>query len=129
MRSGDSAARSSASDARPNKKKHKLQEDGFHTPFSTISFVVNIKIRQASPDDSADWVRLRMELWPDCPGARHRLELAQVLASPGMAALALVDEKLAGFAEVSEGSDHVEGTANSPVPYLDGWYVRPAYRG
>ena len=26
-------------------------------------------------------------------------------------------------------SDHVEGTASSPVPYLEGWYVRAAYRG
>ena len=84
MRSGDSAARSSASDARPNKKKHKLQEDGFHTPFSTISFdaIVSTKTKHfaivgaasclKAPDVTGDWN------WV-CPGSPYsgRLELRQ----------------------------------------------------
>ena len=90
---------------------------------------MNIAVRTASPDDRADWVRLRLELWPDCPDERHRLEVAQLLASPGVVALAFIDQNLAGFAEVSVRSDHVEGTASSPVPYLEGWYVRSAYQG
>ena len=36
---------------------------------------------------------------------------------------------LVGFAEISIRSDHVEGTKNSPVPYLEGWYVDPDFRG
>lgn len=34
-----------------------------------------------------------------------------------------------GFAEVSIRTDHVSGTSSSPVPYLEGWYVAPRYRG
>ena len=34
-----------------------------------------------------------------------------------------------GFAEVLIRSDHVEGTRKSPVPYLEGWYVEPGFRG
>lgn len=48
---------------------------------------------------------------------------------PWDVALAFVDDELAGFAEVSVRSDHVEGTVCSPVPYLEGWYVRPIHRG
>jgi len=72
---------------------------------------------------------MRCELWPDCVPERHGLEMAEILAGPGVVALALVDQAVAGFAEVSVRSDHVEGTAASPVPYLEGWYVRAAWRG
>ena len=92
-------------------------------------FGMNIAIRTASPEDRDEWVRLRWELWPDCPAERHSLEMVQILGLPGMVALAFVDQKLTGFAEVSVRSDHVEGTVSSPVPYLEGWYVQPAHRG
>ena len=55
--------------------------------------------------------------------------MTQFLAAAGIVALAIVDDELAGFAEVSVRSDHVEGTACSPVAYLEGWFVRPAHRG
>ncbi len=86
-------------------------------------------IRLATPEDCDDLVRLRFELWPDCPGEQHRLEVAEILRSPGMVALALVEGNFVGFAEVSVRCDHVEGTAHSPVPYVEGWYVASAYRG
>ena len=86
-------------------------------------------IRAATAEDRENWIRLRFELWPDCPPERHRLEVAQILGSPGIVALAFVDGELGGFAEVSVRSDHVEGTTCSPVPYLEGWYVRPVHRG
>jgi aminoglycoside 6'-N-acetyltransferase I len=92
-------------------------------------FGMHIAIRTASPEDRDEWVRLRWELWPDCPAERHSLEMVQILGMPGMVALAFVDQKLTGFAEVSVRSDHVEGTVSSPVPYLEGWYVQPAHRG
>ncbi|HEX5418865.1 MAG TPA: aminoglycoside 6'-N-acetyltransferase [Gammaproteobacteria bacterium] len=90
---------------------------------------MNVTIRAAAPSDLGDWTRLRQTLWPDCPPERHRLEVTQVLGSPGIVALAFADDTLAGFAEVSVRSDHVEGTQDSPVPYLEGWFVESAYRG
>ncbi len=35
---------------------------------------------------------------------------------------------MVGFAEISIRSDHVEGTTESPVPYIEGWYVDPKSR-
>lgn len=90
---------------------------------------MTIKIRTAGPERRDEWTQLRFELWPDCPIERHELEVTQLMRSAGMVGLAFVDDQLAGFAEVSVRSDHVEGTASSPVAYLEGWFVRPAYRG
>jgi aminoglycoside 6'-N-acetyltransferase I len=90
---------------------------------------MNLAIRPASLSDRDGWVGLRTELWPHCTVERHALEMCLLLKAPGVVALAFVDEKLAGFAEVSVRSDHVEGTAICPVPYLEGWYVRPSNRG
>ncbi len=90
---------------------------------------MNIKIRAAAPDDRDEWTRLRFELWPDCPPERHGLEVTQILSGTGIVALAFVEDELAGFAELSVRSDHVEGTAFSPVAYLEGWFVRPPHRG
>lgn len=90
---------------------------------------MNLQLRMAAPDDRDEWTRLRFELWPDCPPERHQLEVTQMLAGAGVVALAFVNDELAGFAEVSVRSDHVEGTACSPVAYLEGWFVRPAHRG
>jgi len=90
---------------------------------------MNPIIRCATVGDRAAWVRLRRRLWPDCPTARHRLEVRQLLAGDGVIALACVDKEVVGFAEVSLRGDHVEGTTATPVPYLEGWYVSPRHRG
>lgn len=90
---------------------------------------MKISIRPATTEDRGDWIGMRTELWPDCPADRHNLEVAQILRAPGIVAMAFVDESPAGFAEVSVRFDHVEGTKNSPVPYLEGWYVSSIYRG
>jgi aminoglycoside 6'-N-acetyltransferase I len=90
---------------------------------------MNPQIYIAAAADAVDWARLRCALWPECPEARHRLEIEQLLAGQGVVALAKVDGELAGFAEVSIRRDHVDGTSASPVPYLEGWYVEEKFRG
>jgi aminoglycoside 6'-N-acetyltransferase I len=89
---------------------------------------MQIDIGPVTQHDREEWANMRYELWPDCPPERHALEIEQTLASPGIVAIAHADGKCAGFAEVSIRADHVEGTSISPVPYLEGWYVRPGYR-
>ena len=84
--------------------------------------------RPARETDRPDWIKLRHELWPHCPVDRHRLEIKQLLKSEGIVVVAEIDGMLAGFAEVSLRHDHVEGTRASPVAYLEGWFVAPAYR-
>lgn len=86
-------------------------------------------IRPYTASDKSDWIRLRKELWPDCPEDRHLMEVDLVLSSNGVVLVAENSSaKLIGFAEISIRSDHVEGTTESPVPYLEGWYVDAGYR-
>ena len=81
-------------------------------------------------DDYPAWIRMRHDLWPDCPLERHRLEVEHVLQGDGVVFLAENRDRGAiGFAEISIRRDHVEGTASAPVPYLEGWYVVQDYRG
>src|SRR6188508_1984380 len=86
------------------------------------------EIHFAAPGDVEGWARLRYALWPECPAERHELEIAQLLESEGVVALAKVDGELAGFAEVSIRVDHVDGTSAAPVPYLEGWFVEEKSR-
>jgi aminoglycoside 6'-N-acetyltransferase I len=86
-------------------------------------------IRAATREDREQWAALRSELWPDCSRERHELEVTQLLASQGIVAVAELEGKLVGFAESSIRNDHVEGTTEAPVPYLEGWFVKPAARG
>ena len=84
--------------------------------------------REATAEDLAKWLALRKELWPECSIERHELEIEQLTSSEGLVVFADVNNDLVGFAEVSIRRDHVEGTSHSPVPYLEGWYVREAFR-
>lgn len=88
------------------------------------------EIRKVKYSDRAQWLRMRKSLWPDCSDDRHRLEMDLILSSNGIVFMAeSPDSNLIGFAEISIRNDHVEGTNRSPVPYLEGWYVEPGYRG
>ena len=89
-----------------------------------------IEIRKAKKSDSNEYMRMRKLLWPGCSDERHQLETDIILSSSGVVIVAAVSESnLIGFAEISIRSDHVEGTRESPVPYLEGWYVDREYRG
>ena len=72
---------------------------------------------------------MRAQLWPHCSAERHALEIEQLVASPGLVAVAESGGALVGFAEVSLRHDHVEGTRSVPVPYLEGWFVAATMRG
>jgi aminoglycoside 6'-N-acetyltransferase I len=87
-----------------------------------------VLVRPATDEDYGFWEKMRLTLWPDCPPEQHRIEMKQVHRLGWLVALATVDGQAAGFAEVSVRSDHVEGAESSPVAYLEGWYVEPAYR-
>jgi aminoglycoside 6'-N-acetyltransferase I len=88
-----------------------------------------ITIRKVELSDRDGWIRLRKALWPDCPENRHELEIDQILSSKGIVLVAeLSSHGLVGFAEISLRNDHVEGTTITPIPYLEGWYVEPAFR-
>jgi aminoglycoside 6'-N-acetyltransferase I len=77
------------------------------------------------------WAALRHELWPHATQAEHALEAREVLQSPEQTAvfLALDAEGAAvAFAEAALRHDYVNGCTTSPVAFLEGIYVRQAYR-
>lgn len=56
-------------------------------------------------------------------------EFSALLSSPECAVFLLsMDGRPAGFAQCQLRRDYVEGTATSPVGYLEGIYVLPEYR-
>lgn len=82
-------------------------------------------IRPRLPSDDAEWLRLRLALWPDTSGDEHRKEMKAWLARTDTVVLvAPLNEGagLAGFAEVGARSV-ADGCETSPVAYLEGWFV------
>ncbi|MCW5635091.1 MAG: GNAT family N-acetyltransferase [Rubrivivax sp.] len=80
----------------------------------------------------ADWLSMRLELWPDCPREEHLAEMAGFLREPGRCAQFIVrapDGRGLGFAEASVRQDCVNGTVSSPVGYLEGLFVKAEARG
>jgi aminoglycoside 6'-N-acetyltransferase I len=76
------------------------------------------------------WATLRHELWPDATVEAHAEEAEVILQHPGSAAafIAWDAQEATGFAEVALRHDYVNGCTTSPVAFLEGIYVRPAYR-
>jgi aminoglycoside 6'-N-acetyltransferase I len=82
--------------------------------------------------DDADWLSMRLELWPDCPRQQHIEEMAGFLREPNRFVQFIVRDPRGrgiGFAEASVRTDYVNGTSSSPVAYLEGLYVAPEARG
>ena len=80
---------------------------------------------------SDEWLALRRCLWPDCPDDEQRREMAELAGVPRRHAQFLArDERGAavGLLEASLRHDFVNGTASSPVAFLEGVYVAPAQR-
>lgn len=82
--------------------------------------------------DDADWLSLRLQLWPDGPRDQQIEEMASFLLEPTRFVQFIVRDangRGLGFAEASIRTDYVNGTSTSPVAYLEGLYVAPEARG
>lgn len=90
----------------------------------------DILLSRCHTADEPGWLVLRAALWPQCTHDEHRAEMAAGCAQPErfVAFLARADGEAAGFAEASIRRDYVNGTDSSPVGYLEGLYVAPAFR-
>ena len=77
-----------------------------------------------------DWLELRQALWPEADEQQLRLETSALVGRPDRAIALLVREHAlaVGFAEATLRHDYVNGCATSPVGFLEGIYVRPAWR-
>lgn len=88
-----------------------------------------MNITKATSDSLPVVVALACGLWPDNHAESLYSELAGIMEKPEAAFfLAWEDEQAVGFAQCQLRRDYVEGTAFSPVGYLEGIYVAPAYR-
>src|SRR5271154_6265501 len=87
-------------------------------------------IRNITVDDAAEWLSMRSELWPD--GDDHDVEIAAFfegsLGEPEAVLVAQDDGLLIGVAELSLRQD-VIGLEGKLTGYVEGLFVRPAFRG
>lgn len=82
-------------------------------------------IRPLAPGDNAEWLRMRLVLWPDLNTDEHRVDMDAWRSRPDTVVLVAVrhdNTGLAGFAEVGARSI-ADGCETSPVAYLEGWFV------
>jgi len=91
-------------------------------------------IRPVEPADTAEWLRMRLALWPDSTAGEESAEVERYLAGyPAptlMAAFVCVRPEggLCGLVEVSIHST-APGCETEHVGYLEAWHVDPDWRG
>lgn len=85
-----------------------------------------ITIRQVRPGDMAEIAQLAAQLWPAHTQEALRDELSALADTVFF--MALAGETAVGFVQCALRRDYVEGSSSSPVGYIEGLYVLPAYR-
>jgi len=89
-----------------------------------------MQIRPLDRAEIASWVDLRAMLWPEQPRGELESEgRAAIDAAPPSLVVFVADDgaRLLGFIEISLRG-YAEGCDGSPVPYVEGWYVREDHR-
>jgi aminoglycoside 6'-N-acetyltransferase I len=90
---------------------------------------VDTNIRKIVENDRAGWVRMRDALWPGSL-ADHDEETRRHFDARAAAPIVFVAEAagaLVGFLEL-DFRKYAPGCRSSPVPFIEGWYVEPAFR-
>ena len=88
-----------------------------------------LTIRKAALSDAATAAMLAQQLRPHHEAAQLQEEFEPLLEDANAAVfLAYSDSVPAGFAQCQLRNDYVEGTSSTPVGYLEGIFVAPAYQ-
>lgn len=86
-------------------------------------------ILEVTEESFADWLAMGLELWPENKEEELRKVFLDLLNSGKETAFVYrVDGEYIGFINVSIRSDYVEGSDSSPVGFIEGVYVKKAYR-
>ncbi|MFC7686569.1 aminoglycoside 6'-N-acetyltransferase [Ureibacillus sp. GCM10028918] len=86
-------------------------------------------IKQANLDNARVVSELALLLWTENTIEEFMSEMEELLASDRAAVFIAYEEGIAiGFAQCQLRTDYVEGTESSLVGYLEGLFVKPAYR-
>ncbi|HET7812015.1 MAG TPA: aminoglycoside 6'-N-acetyltransferase [Steroidobacteraceae bacterium] len=91
----------------------------------------NTLIERCTSLDQPGWLDMRLALWSDATADEHRGHMAILLAQPERYLQLMVydaQRQPLGFIEGSIRSDYVNGTESSPVGFVEGVYVAPAWR-
>jgi len=89
-----------------------------------------MNIHPVRPEEYPAWLEMRQALWPDAELEELGAEQVEILAEPeqnGVFMAALPSGEPTGFIEVSL-RHWAEGCSTHPVGYIEGWFVREAYR-
>lgn len=91
--------------------------------------IMQFLIRQATEHDKAEWLRMRKGIWPDAPDEYLTYDMDDVLAGEkNNVFFAIKDDTPVGMIEVSL-RESAEGCFESPVGYIEAWYVDERHRG
>lgn len=91
---------------------------------------MNPKIRLATADDSPEWLRMRLLLWPENEAAALLREMEHMLADPMSPVFVLERPEggLGGFLEAGT-RQCADGCETTPVGYIEGWFIDEDLRG
>ena len=89
-------------------------------------------VRPIQQSDSADWERMRQQLWPS-PAGEHAAEIELFFSGerrdPAEVLIAIGESgRAVGFAELSI-RPYAEGCYSGRVAYLEGWFVEGSHQG
>ena len=95
-----------------------------------IAYEQGPEIRRATNDDTHILAEMAVKLWHSHTIDELETQFADLLSSEKTAFfIKYVGNVPVGFAQCSLRNDYVEGTASSPVGYLEGIFVHKEYRG
>ena len=86
-------------------------------------------IREIVESDRHEWVRMRHALWPGSL-SDHEAETQLYFSERSQVPTVLVaeaDGQLVGFLEL-DYRKYAPGCRSSPVPFIEGWFVEPAWQ-
>lgn len=89
-----------------------------------------LKISQVTKKDFAEWVDLGVEFWFKWKKEDIKKEFKKILTSKNETSFICRDDKglAVGFINVAIRTDYVEGSKTHLVGYLEGVYVKKAFR-
>ncbi|MEI7987839.1 MAG: GNAT family N-acetyltransferase [Chloroflexota bacterium] len=114
-------------------ERHQLPAFRFNTNeemLSAIGLVLQTFIRPLRTTDMAEWMRLRIDLWPLCSVQVHEQEMDDIIINPHEATVFVSPKTgggLNGFIEIGIRA-YAEGCTTNRVGYIDGVYVEPEIR-
>jgi aminoglycoside 6'-N-acetyltransferase I len=90
-----------------------------------------MRVREIVPEDWTEWLRMREALWPGSL-SDHDVETRRYFEQADDNLVTLVAEEsdgtLVGFLELDRRR-YAPGCEESPVPFIEGWYVNRHARG